>query len=108
MAGGLHSSLPLLTVTDTGLEIPFYVKPRACRSRLVGVFDGMLKVDLAAPPVDGAANKALVRFVAESLNVSRSNIELLSGHKSRRKRVRVRTTTPQCQLEILEGLWLTL
>lgn len=47
--------------------------------------DGAIKIRLAAPPVDGAANAALIEFVAERLGVAKSRVKLLSGASSRRK-----------------------
>jgi uncharacterized protein (TIGR00251 family) len=52
--------------------------------------DGGLKIRLTAPPVEGAANEALIRFLAETLSVSKSQIEIVAGHTSREKIVRVR------------------
>jgi len=51
--------------------------------------DGSLKIRLTAPPVDGAANEALVAFLSDTLSVSKSQIEILSGHTSREKRVKI-------------------
>ena len=61
------------------------VQPRAGRTEVVGPLDGALKIRLAAPPVDGAANRALVTFLAKRLGVSKSSIEVRSGHKGRLK-----------------------
>ncbi len=69
------------------------VQPRASRTRVVGEHGGMLKVQLAAPPVDGEANAELVRFLAGCLGVPRASVELLSGETSRRKRVLLRGAT---------------
>jgi len=51
--------------------------------------DGVLAVRLAAPPVEGAANKALIAFLAEAFGVSRSAVRVESGERARRKRVRI-------------------
>lgn len=72
---------------DVGLRV--LVQPRASRSRVVGEHDGLLKVQLAAPPVDGAANRALLELVAEILKLPKRQVTLLSGESSRRKHVRV-------------------
>jgi uncharacterized protein (TIGR00251 family) len=74
-------------MTDITLHI--LVQPRASRSEIVGPHGDALKVRLAAPPVDGAANEELVRLLAKELDVPRGNIEIVSGFTSRRKTVRV-------------------
>jgi hypothetical protein len=65
------------------------VQPRASRTELAGRHGDALKVRLAAPPVDGAANEALVRFLAERLDVSRSAVWLEAGAAGRTKIVAV-------------------
>ncbi|HEX8823953.1 MAG TPA: DUF167 domain-containing protein [Archangium sp.] len=71
------------------VELAVLVQPRASRTRVVGEHDGMLKIQLAAPPVDGEANAALLEFLARRLGVPRRQVTLVSGDASRRKRVRV-------------------
>ncbi|MDP3046091.1 MAG: DUF167 domain-containing protein [Chloroflexota bacterium] len=65
------------------------VAPRASRDQVVGVEAGELKVRLAAPPVEGAANAALVDFLARRLGLAKSQVTLLRGEKSRHKIVAV-------------------
>lgn len=65
------------------------VVPRASRSQIVGAHDGALRVRVAAPPVEGAANKELERTLARALGVHRSAVEITGGHASRLKQVRV-------------------
>ncbi len=65
------------------------VQPRASRTKVVGEHDGRLKIALAAAPVDGEANAALIAFIAEALGVRKNQVTLLDGESSRRKRVRV-------------------
>lgn len=77
------------------------VQPRAARSEIGGWHGGALKVRLAAPPVDGAANDALLRYLAERLGTSRANVRLLSGRGSRRKRIEVMGLTLQAVLDRL-------
>jgi uncharacterized protein (TIGR00251 family) len=72
-----------------GAVLELYVQPRASRSRVVGEHDGRLKIQLAAPPVDGEANAALIEFLAGALRVKRADVALLAGETGRRKRVRV-------------------
>lgn len=72
-----------------GAVLELLVQPRASRTRVVGVHDGRLKIQLAAPPVDGEANAALLEFLADALGLKRSEVSLLAGESGRRKRVRV-------------------
>ena len=72
-----------------GAELGVRVVPRSGRDAVAGVRDGALLLRLAAAPVDGAANEALVRVLAETLDVPRRNVTLVSGERSRRKRVRI-------------------
>jgi uncharacterized protein (TIGR00251 family) len=63
--------------------------PRSSKSEIVGEMNGALKVKLKAPPVDGAANDELIRLLANEFGVARSDIEIVSGHTSKTKRIRV-------------------
>ncbi|MFT3837126.1 MAG: DUF167 domain-containing protein [Myxococcaceae bacterium] len=72
-----------------GVELLVLVQPRASRTKVLGEHDGRLKIALAAPPVDGEANAALVEFLAERVGVKRAQIELLDGLTGRRKRLKI-------------------
>jgi uncharacterized protein (TIGR00251 family) len=65
------------------------VIPRASRDAIEGEYQGALKVRLTAPPVDDRANGALIRLLAERLNVPRSAVRIVAGGKSRTKRVEI-------------------
>lgn len=69
------------------------IQPRASKNELVRREDGGLKIRLTAPPVDGAANEALIRFLADTLSISKSQVEIISGHTSRDKIVRIHGTS---------------
>lgn len=79
---------------DDAITFEVRVAPRASRDRVVGVRDGILKVALTAPPVDGAANEALRKLVARSLGVSKSFVEIIRGERARTKLVRVYGVRP--------------
>ena len=64
-----------------------HVQPRAKRTEIVGWHGDALKIRVAAPPVDDAANQELVRFIAERLNVPRARVRIASGATGRRKRM---------------------
>jgi|GEM_PF-283684 len=69
------------------------VTPRASRNEVVGVVDGRLRIRLQAPPVEGAANKALTAFLADVLNVPSSSVSVDRGQTGREKIVRVAHAT---------------
>ncbi len=71
------------------LEIRVHAQPGARRTEVQGIHGGAIKIRLQARPVEGAANDALVEFLAASLQVPRSRCVLVSGHASRQKRVRI-------------------
>ncbi|QQS42739.1 MAG: DUF167 domain-containing protein [Acidobacteriota bacterium] len=71
------------------LEIRVLVVPRASKTELKGEHDGYLRVRVAAPPVEGAANAELIAFFAKLLGIPKSSIEIASGETSRRKSVRL-------------------
>jgi uncharacterized protein (TIGR00251 family) len=76
------------------------VVPRASRSEIIGEHNGALRVRIAAPPVDGAANEELIRILARTFKVSKGAIQIMSGHSGRTKRVGITGGTPS----ILETL----
>jgi uncharacterized protein (TIGR00251 family) len=79
---------------DGSLTFTVRVVARSSRSEIVGEHDGALRVRIAAPPVDGAANEALVRLLSDAFDVSRSAIEILAGHSSKSKTLRLRGARP--------------
>lgn len=72
-----------------GVRFSVRVQPRASRSEVCGVHGEALKVRLAAPPVDGAANEALMILLADALDVPRRAVTLVAGASSRSKLVQV-------------------
>jgi uncharacterized protein (TIGR00251 family) len=86
--------------TPEGVILNIMVQPRGSRNEIVGIQGDALKVKLTAPPVEGAANKMCVEFLAKKLGVRKSDVEILTGKSSRKKRVLVRSTT----LENIQGL----
>ena len=82
--------MSILAPTDGGVRLRVRVQPRASRSEIAGVHGDELRIRLQAPPVDGAANEALVRFLAEALGAPRSAVEIVAGFASRSKTVVIR------------------
>lgn len=81
----------MIGVSDSGdgCVLSVHVVPRASRTELAGLHGDQLKVRLQAPPVDGKANRVLLRFLADRLGVSASAVALISGETGRDKRIRV-------------------
>ncbi|CAN5330525.1 DUF167 family protein YggU [soil metagenome] len=79
--------MPVFTQLPSGCRIEVSVQPKAKRCAVVGLHGDTLKIALDAPPVDGKANEALRRFLAERLGVALSRVEIVRGEKSRRKAV---------------------
>lgn len=65
------------------------IQPRASKNGVSVMEDGNLKIRLTAPPVDGAANEALVKFLAETFSVPKSQVEILAGHTAKNKIVKI-------------------
>lgn len=91
-----------LTVRDGDGSVRFVVRvqPRASRSEIAGVHGDAMKVRLSAPPVDGAANAALVELIAEALGVGRRAVRIVSGESSRSKVVEVEGVTAAAVLRL--------
>jgi uncharacterized protein (TIGR00251 family) len=79
-----------------------HIQPGAKQTEVVGLHGDALKIRLAAPPVDGKANDALVAFLAKKLGAGRTAVEVISGQTSRAKRVRVGGITPTDVLKALD------
>ncbi|HUA38349.1 MAG TPA: DUF167 domain-containing protein [Candidatus Sulfopaludibacter sp.] len=91
-------SLPaFLRVQGDGVLLSVKLQPRASLNEIVPPdrAGGELRIRVTAPPVDAAANEALVRLLAERLDCARSSVELVRGHKSRHKTVRLHGFTAE-------------
>ncbi len=74
-----------LRVGNGCITLTLHIQPGAKKTEVAGLYGDALKIRLAAPPVDGKANAALLGFVAERLGLAKSAVTLKSGHTSRRK-----------------------
>ncbi len=86
-----------------GLEVQLHVLPRAKRSEISGLFNGALKLRVTAPPVDDAANRAIIEFFSRLLGLPKSNIHILAGAKSREKTLQVQGVTLSRFLELINA-----
>ncbi len=78
-----------LEQAEGGVRLRLRIQPRASRTEVAGLHGDSLRIRLSAPPVDGAANEELVRFLAELLHVPVRAVEITAGHSGRQKTVRV-------------------
>ena len=86
---------------DGGVRFAVHVQPRASRTELAGAHGDAIKVRLQAPPVDGAANEALVDFLSERFAVARRAVRIVSGAQSRAKIVEIDGPTASTARRIL-------
>ena len=88
------STMEAITATATGTLLHLWVQPRASVERLDGQRDGYIRLRLTAPPVDGAANAACIAFLAKTLGISRAQLHLQAGVKSRDKLIHITGLAP--------------
>jgi len=97
-------SLPSYLRSDSeGVWLSIKLQPRASANEIGDVNGNELRIKVTAPPVDSAANEALVRFLAETLDCSRNKVELVRGQTSRHKTVRIRGMTAEDVLKRISG-----
>jgi uncharacterized protein (TIGR00251 family) len=87
---------------DGAVVFAVRVQPRASNDEITGEMAGALKVRLQAPAVEGHANEALIEFLAQLLKTPKSAVRILSGERSRTKRVEIRGVTQQQILALFE------
>ena len=90
-----RSGSVLIRETPTGVDVDVRIIPRAGKTEIGGLRDDAVVVRVSAPPVQDAANEALTEFLAESLGVARRAVQIVSGEKSRRKRVTIAGVTAE-------------
>jgi uncharacterized protein len=83
------------------VRIEIYVQPRAAKTEIAGMHDGRIKIRLAAPPVDGTANAALIEFIASKLGIAKSRVRVVGGATGRRKMLEVDDVSTQALQEQL-------
>jgi uncharacterized protein (TIGR00251 family) len=84
-----------------GVLLSVKLQPRASKNEIGEPVGDELKIKVTAPPVDAAANEALVKLLAEKLDCARGRVELIRGHKSRHKTIKLHGFTPE---QILQKL----
>ncbi len=85
------------------LLISINVQPRSSKTEIIGIQDHALKIKLTSPPVEGAANSLLIKFISKELGIAKSRIKLKSGEKSRQKKIIIEEMSEKGFLEKMEG-----
>ncbi|MEW6224033.1 MAG: DUF167 domain-containing protein [Chloroflexota bacterium] len=96
--------LPVSVLSQTDVRFAVRLTPRGGSDRVDGVIDGVLRARVTAPPVEGAANQALLRLIATELDVPRRDVRLVAGASGRTKLVAVDGVGPDRVLELWPGL----
>lgn len=91
----------LVSATSRGLMLPILVKPGARSSAILGIHDGRLRIQVKALPVKGAANEAVIRFLATQLGLKRDTMEIVAGRSSRRKTLHITSGSRDDMVSIL-------
>lgn len=89
-----------LTALESSVELTVLVQPRAPREEVGGTHSRALRVRVHAPPREGLANEAVRRALARALGARPGNVQILSGHRSRRKRVRIHGSPEELRLRL--------
>jgi hypothetical protein len=94
---------PFLKALPDCVVLAVKLQPRASANEIGGPLGGELRIKVTAPPVDAAANKALIGLLAEKLDCPRSSVELVRGHTSRHKVIKLHGISAEAALEKLVG-----
>ncbi|HSQ49840.1 MAG TPA: DUF167 domain-containing protein [Nitrospiraceae bacterium] len=86
---------PIVQDSKDGVILTVHVQPKAFTTQCVGIYGDALKIRVAAPPVDGAANDELIRFLARRLSIPFTSVQIHSGTSARHKRVLIKGVTAQ-------------
>ncbi len=85
------------------IVLKVYIQPKSSKNEIVGAYRDGIKIRVTAPPSEGKANQTLIKFLAKELRIPESNIEILKGHHSREKILRISEIMEQELLEKLKG-----
>jgi uncharacterized protein (TIGR00251 family) len=89
------------TEKDGAIIFTVRVVPRTAKSEIAGTLEGALKVRINAPPIDGAANAELVKFLAKTLGVAKREVEIIKGQTSKTKQVKISNAAREKLSEIV-------
>lgn len=94
----------LTSLADGTVLLHLHIQPKASRSRIVGLHDGCLKLAVVAPPVEGKANKAVLKFLAELFDLPVRDVTVHSGAQSRKKVVAIKSLDSAAVRTVIDGL----
>ena len=89
-------------MSEKSVIIQVQIQPRSSKNEITGLHNGRLKIKISAPPVDGKANQNLIEFIAKELRVSKSKVEIVKGHTSKLKTLKVSGITQEFYRLFLE------
>jgi uncharacterized protein len=81
------------------IVLKVYLQPKSSKNEIVGPYRDGIKIKVTAPPIEGKANEALVRILSREFGISLSRIEIIKGHHSREKTLRISGVAPQEPLD---------
>lgn len=90
---------PYIRVDPDGVILAIKLQPRAAKNEICGLHGTELRVRVTAPPVDAAANDALVKFLADAFDCPRSCIKIVYGHTSRHKQIKLTGISPETVIQ---------
>jgi uncharacterized protein (TIGR00251 family) len=90
--------------TSEGIVLNIRVQPRSSRNQMSGLHGDALTLKLTSPPVEGAANKQCISFLAKCLGISRSSVEIIAGQKSRSKKFKLHLSEKNQRKELINKL----
>lgn len=100
----IHNAEDLYDVVDGAVVLRVHAQPGGGRSAVTGRYGDAVKVKVAAPPVEGRANTALVAFLAKELGLKEADVTLVAGESSRTKRVRLGGLDPEAAAAAIDRL----
>jgi len=92
---------PIVQKIKAGALLSVYIQPKASRTECMGIHGDAIKIRVAAPPVDGAANEELIRFLACQLSIPATSVQITSGTGGRHKRVAIKGASAEFVLTCL-------
>jgi len=80
-----NKNISCIRISEKGIFLNIKVRPRASKNTIKGIQGNFLKIDIKAPPIDGEANKELIKFLSKKFKISKQDIEIKSGKSSKEK-----------------------